>query len=84
MLMALESTASRMNHMGKSLLMTGRVPTADEIAVKYDAVTSDDIMGLAAEIFKPENVSISAVTKEGGAERYLEWIGEGFARNFRK
>jgi predicted Zn-dependent peptidase len=81
MLMALESTSSRMNHMGKSLLLSGSILAPDDIAARYDAVTSDDIAGLADEIFKPENLSVSAVAQQDGPERYAGWFDSGFHRN---
>lgn len=78
MLMALESTASRMNHMGKSILLSGKILSPDDIAARYDAVTPNDAAGLAAEIFTPENLSISVVAPDGGSERYAEYFYNGF------
>ena len=70
-----------MNHMGKSLLLSGSILAPDDIAARYDAVTSDDIAGLADEIFKPENLSVSAVAQQDGPERYAGWFDSGFHRN---
>lgn len=60
-LMAEESTASRMNKLGYSELYLGRVLSADEVLARYDAVTCEDILGLARETLDFARVSFSAV-----------------------
>lgn len=76
LLMALESTSARMNHMGKSLLLQHDILTPDEVAAKYLAVQRDDVMDVARSILKPDQLSLSAVTKKGQAETYHSWVSE--------
>lgn len=60
-LMGLESTSSRMHHLGQSELLTGRVSTPDEIIERYDAVTREGVWDLARRVFNMEQMSFSAV-----------------------
>ncbi len=69
-LMGMESTQSRMSHMGRSLLFTGEIMTADDIIEAYDAVTWEDVHTLSQEIFRFEKVSLSAVGKVSSREEY--------------
>ena len=59
--MGLESTQARMSHAGRSLLFTGKIMTPEEISAAYDAVTREDVMALARDIFRWDLVSLSAV-----------------------
>lgn len=69
-LMGLESTQSRMSHMGRSELLNGQVPDPDGIIAGYDAVTREDVRQLAEEIFDFSQVSLSAVGRVGRPEEY--------------
>jgi predicted Zn-dependent peptidase len=60
-LMGLESTQSRMSHLGRSALLTGRVLSPDEIIAAYDAVTREDLLTLARTVFDPAQAALSAV-----------------------
>ncbi|MBR5519400.1 MAG: insulinase family protein [Clostridia bacterium] len=77
LLMSMESTSARMNHMGKGLLLQNAVLSPDEVAAKYLAVTKDEINALAREMFRPEQLSLSAVTAKGSAEAYAQWVLDG-------
>lgn len=52
LILGLESTSSRMTRNGKHLLMQGRTFTLDDLIEKIEAVTEDDIRGLARRIFE--------------------------------
>ncbi|MEL4106149.1 pitrilysin family protein [Oscillospiraceae bacterium WX1] len=69
-LMGLESTATRMNRLGRNELYFGRVPTPEEIIASYDAVTVSDISVLSAHCLDFSQMSFSAVGKVGTAEAY--------------
>ena len=69
-LMGLESTQSRMSHMGRSTLLTGTVLTPDEIISSYDAVTREDVFSLAQTIFDPTKMALSAVGRVESEEYY--------------
>lgn len=73
-LMGLESTQSRMSHIGRSLLFSGNILSPQDIISAYDAVTRDDVMSLAREIFRFPDVSLSAVGKVAGREVYQELL----------
>ncbi|MBR5533400.1 MAG: insulinase family protein, partial [Ruminiclostridium sp.] len=70
--MGMESTQSRMSHAGRSLLFTGKILSAEEIIGAYDAVTKEDVMALAKEIFDWDKVSLSAVGQVRDVEEYKE------------
>ena len=70
--MGLESTQARMSHNGRSLLFTGEILSAEEIIAAYDAVTREDVMALAKEIFDWDKVSLSAVGQVRTVEEYRE------------
>jgi predicted Zn-dependent peptidase len=69
-LMGMESTQARMSHLGRSALLSGKVMTPDEIIAAYDAVTEEQVLTLAREIFDFNRASLSAVGKVGTAEEY--------------
>ena len=69
-LMGLESTQSRMSHLGRSTLLTGTALTPDEIIASYDAVTREDILSLAQRIFDPCKMALSAVGRVENEEYY--------------
>ena len=73
-LMAEESTASRMNKLGYSELYLGRVLPADEVLARYDAVTREDILGLARETLDFDRVSFSAVGRLRPQEEYAQQL----------
>lgn len=69
-LMGLESTTAHMNHMARSIL-EGRKPyTPEEIIAAYDAVTTQDVQSMAAELFQWEKLGFSAVGRISAGEEY--------------
>ena len=60
-LMGLEGTLSRMNHMARSELMLGYVPTQEEIVAAYDAVDLAACRRAAQRLFDPAAASLSIV-----------------------
>jgi predicted Zn-dependent peptidase len=63
--LALESTTARMNRLGSSVLADMPVLTVDEVVDRIDAVTLDDVAGLARELYAPERLSAAGI---GGDE----------------
>jgi predicted Zn-dependent peptidase len=59
--LSLESTTARMNRLGSSLLGGLPIYSLDEIVDRIDAVTLDDLHGLARELYAPETLSIACV-----------------------
>jgi len=60
-ILSLESVASRMNSIGRNMLMHNRVVTADELIQKIDAVNLDGFYALCERIFKMDQMSLSVV-----------------------
>ncbi len=72
-LLALESTAARMNRMGRSVITGTELLTPEEIAARIEAVTADDIRRLASEHLDLNKIYLSAVgPKEIDLGRYLD------------
>jgi predicted Zn-dependent peptidase len=65
--LSLESTGARMNRLGSHIL--GGVPllTVDELIARIDAVTHDDLLELACELFGPEQLSIAGIGPDDDA-----------------
>jgi predicted Zn-dependent peptidase len=71
-LLALESTAARMNRIGRSVINGTELLTPEEISERIEAVTADDITRLAKKHLKLENMYLSAVgPKELDLGKYL-------------
>jgi predicted Zn-dependent peptidase len=63
--LSMESTLTRMNRLGSSVLMGVPVLTVDEVLAAFDAVTLNDLALLADELWRPEALSAAGV---GGDE----------------
>jgi predicted Zn-dependent peptidase len=63
--LSMESSATRMNRIGSSVLMGVPLLTVDEVLARFDAVTLDDVVGLARDLWVPERLSAAGV---GGDE----------------
>jgi predicted Zn-dependent peptidase len=59
--LTMESSAAQMNRLGSSLLMGVPLLTIDEVLARLDAVTLDDVVGLARELWLPERLSAAGV-----------------------
>jgi predicted Zn-dependent peptidase len=71
-LLALESTAARMNRIGRSTITGTELLTPDEIAARIEAVTAEDIRRLARAHLNLDNMYLSAVgPKELDLGRHL-------------
>jgi predicted Zn-dependent peptidase len=67
--LALESTAARMNRLGSALLSDLPLLTVDEVLERVDAVTLDDVRALAAELFVPAELSVAGIGPDEDAFR---------------
>jgi predicted Zn-dependent peptidase len=59
--LSMESTLARMNRTGSALLTGIPLLTLDEVLAAIDAVTLEDVAGLAAELFAPGRMSAAGV-----------------------
>ncbi|MCL2198754.1 MAG: insulinase family protein [Defluviitaleaceae bacterium] len=63
-LLSLENAASRMNSIGRTLLMLDKVITPDELVTKIDAIDLDAFFAVCEKIFKMDQISLSLVGKK--------------------
>ncbi len=61
LVLSLESTLTRMNRLGGSLLMGVPLLSLDEMVAAIDAVSAEDVGALAARLFRPELLSAAGV-----------------------
>ncbi len=73
-LMGMESTQSRMSHMGRSLLFSGEIMTPEDIINAYDSVTHEQLIALAREILRFDQASLSAIGKLAPKEQYEAFL----------
>src|SRR5204862_2892588 len=59
--LSLESTGTRMNRLGSSVLTDVPVLGIDELIERIDAVTLDDLRELAAELWPTERLSAAGI-----------------------
>lgn len=69
-LMGLEATIAHMNHMARSVLDGKKILTPEEIIAAYDAVTTQDVQNMSAELFQWEKLGFSAVGRVSAEEEY--------------
>jgi len=62
--LSMESTASRMNRIGRSVLMDIPLLTLDETIARLEAVTREQIEELARELYPPTGLSVAAIGRE--------------------
>ena len=74
-ILAMESTSSRMNRLGSGVTLLGKCLTPDEVILRYDAVTADDVLNLARETFDFSLMSFSAVGRVASADEYRVNLG---------
>jgi predicted Zn-dependent peptidase len=63
--LSMESTLTRMNRLGSSVLMDVPLLSVDEVLAAFDTVTLDDVMALARDLWDPGRMSAAGV---GGSE----------------
>ena len=67
--LSMESSASRMNRLGSSVLTGVPLLTVDELLARLDAVTLDDVTQLARDVWLPERMSAAGVGGDEAAFR---------------
>ena len=66
--LSMESTSTRMNRLGSSILMGVPLLTVDEVLAAFDAVTLDDVTELARELWLPGSL---VGRRRGGGRGHL-------------
>jgi predicted Zn-dependent peptidase len=67
--LSMESTLTRMNRLGSSVLMGVPLMTVDEVLAAFDAVTLEDVAALARELYAPDLMSAAGVGADEGMFR---------------
>jgi predicted Zn-dependent peptidase len=74
--LSMESTASRMNRLGRSVLMDTPLLTLDETIERLDAVDAEQLSELARLLYPPTQMSAAAIGRDEGRFREaLEPVG---------
>jgi predicted Zn-dependent peptidase len=61
LLLSFESTSSRMANLARQEMVFGRYLSMDEIAAGIDAVTAEEVLGVAREIFVGDRLALTAL-----------------------
>jgi predicted Zn-dependent peptidase len=61
MILGLESTSSRMTRLGKGVITNTEILSLDELAERIEAVTSEQVLELAAEVYAPAALSVVGI-----------------------
>jgi predicted Zn-dependent peptidase len=78
--LSMESTLTRMNRLGSSILMGVPLLTIDEVLAAFDAVTLDDVNALARDFWQPEHMAAAGVGGDEDAfRRALESVSPALA-----
>ncbi|HET9073395.1 MAG TPA: pitrilysin family protein [Solirubrobacteraceae bacterium] len=80
MLLALESTGARMNRLGSAVLAGEPLLSLDELEAAVDAVTLEDLAGLAGELWNPDRLSVVGIgPDEARFDSAVAGLGLGLA-----
>jgi predicted Zn-dependent peptidase len=77
-ILGMESTSSRMNSIGKSKLLLGKVLTPAEVIDKINSITPEDVNRAIRDIFLPGKIAAAVVGSEDLTEEIREIIKGGF------
>jgi predicted Zn-dependent peptidase len=61
MILGLESTSSRMTRLGKGVITETEILSLDGLAARIEAVTSEQVLALAAEVYRPAALSVVGI-----------------------
>jgi len=78
--LSLESTTTRMNRLGSSVLTGVPLLSVDEVIERIDAVSLDDLRGLTEELWSPDGISAAGIGPDEEVFRAaLEPVASGAA-----
>jgi len=66
LLLSLESTMSRMSNLARQEMYFGRYISLDEIAQRIDAVTSDELLEIARDVFNTQQIALTVLGPRDG------------------
>jgi predicted Zn-dependent peptidase len=61
MILGLESTSSRMTRLGRGVLTDTEILSLDELAERIEAVTPEEVLHLASEVYQPALLSVVGI-----------------------
>ncbi len=67
MILGLESTSSRMTRLGKGVITGTEILSLDELAARVDSVTSEQVLELAGEMYRPDRLSVVGIGSDESA-----------------
>jgi predicted Zn-dependent peptidase len=70
--LSMESTSTRMNRLGKSLVTDSEILSVDDVLAAVDAVEAGDVSSLAAALLAPGRLSVAGIGPN--EERFLEAV----------
>jgi predicted Zn-dependent peptidase len=65
-MLGLESTGSRMSNLARQEMYFGRSLTLDEMIRQIEAVTAEEIAGIAREFFRTEKIALTVLGRLNG------------------
>jgi predicted Zn-dependent peptidase len=71
-LLSMESTSTRMNRLGKTLIADSELLSLDRIVAEIDAVDAESVSSLAAALLEPDRLSAAGIGPS--EERFLEAV----------
>jgi predicted Zn-dependent peptidase len=66
LLLSLESSMSRMSNLARQQMYFGRFFDLDEIIARVEAVTEEEVMAMASDLFKPDRVALTLLGRLDG------------------
>jgi len=73
-ILGLESTSSRMTRLGKGVITNTEILSEDELAARIEAVTSEQVLELASELYRPGVLSVVGIGSD--ESRFTEVVPE--------
>jgi predicted Zn-dependent peptidase len=73
--LGLEGSGNQMMFLGESMLNYGQVADPEETIEKIGAVTPDDVMRVAEDVFTPERMTVALVVPKSQAQNNDHWHG---------
>ncbi|OFV82281.1 MAG: hypothetical protein A2W26_08855 [Acidobacteria bacterium RBG_16_64_8] len=61
LILGLESTSSRMTRLGKGVITETEILSLDQLAARIDEVTSEEVVRLADEVYRPASLSVVGI-----------------------
>ncbi len=68
LMLSLESTSSRMSNLARQELYFDRFISLDEMLENIEAVTREEVQGIALGVFTTENIALAMLGRLGGVE----------------